>query len=258
MKPLFLIILMFTIISGVLKVNAQNQFDVLVFSKTTGYRHDSILEGVEAIRLLGQKHHFGVTWTEDASIFKAEELKKYQVVVFLNNSDDIFNEDQKQAFKQFINNGGGFVGIHAATATEFKWEWYGKLLGRFFEIHPKIQTAVMKVVDKNFPATFHLPDHWLWTEEWYEFQEPLVEDLHVLITVDESTYDPKVTWEHTNQKSDGMGAFHPIAWYHEFDGGRSFYTALGHIGVAYKDPLFLEHIYGGIFWAATGIGIAKK
>ena len=103
----------------------------------------------------------------------------------------------------------------------------------------------MKVIDKNHPATMHLPDRWVWTDEWYNFKGPLPENLHVLLTVDESTY--------VDEK--GMGEVHPIAWYQEYDGGRSFYTALGHIESSYNDALFLKHLLGGIYWAATGLGI---
>ena len=241
--------LIFCIIFGLSQVIAQ-QFSVLVFSKTEGYRHESILAGVKAIKELGEKHSFAVTWTEDAKIFTTEQLAPFSVVVFLNTGGDVLNDAQQSAFEQFIKSGKGFVGIHSATTTERDWPWFGKLLGRYFKVHPEIQTAVMNVVDKNFPATLHLPEKWLWTDEWYQFEDPLIDNLKVLITVDESTYDPRV--KSNTVQTDGMGAFHPIAWYHEYDGGRAFYTALGHIPASYKDPFFLEHIYGGIYWAAKG------
>lgn len=229
-------------------IMAQEQFNCLVFSKTEGYRHESILEGVQAIRALGQKHYFNVIWKEDATIFNDAELKKYKVIVFLNNSGDIFNEEQQKAFKKYIQNGGGFVGVHGASATEYDWEWFGKLIGRYFKIHPVIQTAKMHVIDKSHPSTYHLPDKWLWTDEWYDFYEPLSDDLVDVITVDESTYNPEAKWDEVESK--GMGDYHPIAWYHEYDGGRAYYTALGHIRASYLDPLFLKHLYGAIYWAA--------
>lgn len=226
----------------------QNQFKVLVFTKTAGYRHESILAGIEAINTLSKQHYFGVTWTEDAAIFNSDNLADYAVIIFFNTSDDILTEKEQSGLQNFVRNGGGFVGIHGASATEYKWKWYGKLVGRFFTRHPVVQTAVINVVDNNFPATYHLPVKWLWTDEWYEFDEPLVDDLKVVMTVDESTYDPNI-----KDKSNGMGKYHPIAWYHDFDGGRSFYTALGHIPIAFSDPWFLQHLYGGIYWAATGV-----
>ena len=238
-KNLLLVIMVFALINAQDSI-AQDQFTVLVFSKTDGFRHESIHEGVDAIKNLGIKHSFGVTWTDDAKVFNEEQLSEFDVVVFLNNSGDILNEEQQKSFRQLINKGGGFVGVHGATTVERDWPWYGKLVGRYFAQHPEIQTAEIKVIDKNFPATYHLNDTWLWTDEWYEFEEQLADDLNVLITVDETTYE----------QTEGMGDFHPLAWYHEFDGGRAFYTALGHIGVSYSDPDFLNHIYGGIYWAA--------
>lgn len=242
-------LLLFALIFMGESIMAQGQFNCLVFSKTEGFRHESILEGVQAIRVLGDQHDFNVTWKEEATIFNDQELAKYKVIVFLNTSGDIFNEDQQNAFKKFIQNGGGFVGIHGPTVTEYNWEWYGKLIGRYFKIHPVVQTAVLKVIDKNHPSTYHLPDKWLWTDEWYDFHEPLVNDLTDILLVDESTYNPEAKWE--NAESKGMGDYHPIAWYHEYDGGRAFYTALGHIRASYSDPLFLQHIYGAIYWAAN-------
>lgn len=230
----------------------QPRFEALVFSGTAGYRHESILEGVAAINLLGERHQFGVAWTEDANVFLEDDLSKFDVVVFLNTSDNMLTDEQQAAFQEFIQSGKGFVGIHGAAASEYDWEWYGKLIGRFFKVHPKIQTAVIDVIDKNHPATFHLPERWLWTDEWYDFEAPLTDDLNVVLTVDESTYNSEVKGK---KPSNGMGDFHPIAWYHEFDGGRSFYTALGHSPLAYEDPLFMQHIYGAIFWAATGRGL---
>lgn len=226
------------------------QFSVLVFSKTAGYRHQSILNGVQAIRSLGDKHQFKVFWTEDAGIFTDDELKKYDVILFLNNDGDVLNDSQQQAFQRFISQGKGFVGIHGASATELEWDWYGQLVGRLFIKHPKIQTARLHRVDSEFPGMSRFPEQMLWTDEWYVFTEELSPDLHYLITVDEKSYDTKRGWNEGEDHS--MGDFHPLAWYHEVHGGRSFYTGLGHIGAAFQDPIFLEHIYGGIFWAATG------
>ena len=148
------------------------------------------------------------------------------------------------------------MGIHAASATEKKWEWFNQLVGRNFIEHPEVQFAVMNVLNKNFPATMHLPDQWVWSDEWYTFEsEPLTPLLNVLMTVDETTYDPGRDWGRGKMK--GMGDFHPVAWYQEFDGGRSFYTAIGHMPDLYNDELYLAHIAGGIYWAATGKGVGQ-
>ena len=214
-------------------------FSVLVFSKTAGYRHDSIPSGIAAIRALGEQNDFRVDASEDATLFNDRNLAQYRVVVFLNTSEDIFNLEQQAAFEKFIRRGGGFVGIHSASDTEYDWPWYGRLVGNYFRRHPIIQSATLKVVDPSHESTRHLPIEWKRTDEWYDFRNDLASDLTVLIRINESTY-----------RGGRMGADHPMAWYHDYDGGRAWYTALGHTVETYKEPLFLQHILGGITWAA--------
>jgi len=232
------------------------QFNVLLFTMTQGYHHQSQLEGVAAMRELGKKHFFSVDWQEDPAVFKDENLKKFQAIVFLNTTGDIFNPEQKAAMERFIKAGNGFVGIHSASDTEYNWEWYTKLVGRSFHIHPLIQTAELQVLDRKFPGLERMPERFLWTEEWYEFGPEHTKGLNYILAVDEKTFDPKATWG--AKVGVGMGKFHPIAWYHNYDGGRSFYTALGHTPADYSDAFFLEHVYGGIYWAATGKGLKVK
>jgi type 1 glutamine amidotransferase len=232
------------------------QFSVLLFSKTAGWHHESILAGVEAIRKLGELHDFNVFWTEDANrVFKDEELKKYKVVIFLSTTGDILNDEQQAAFERYIKAGGGFVGIHAAADTEYGWPWYNKMVGHMFHIHPLVQTATIKVEDPNFPGMDRFPKRFLWTDEWYEF-DAARSKLHYLLSVDEKTYKPYAKWD--TKEGKGMGSFHPLAWYQEYDGGRAFYTALGHLSAAYSDASFMHHIYGGIYWAATGNGFTAN
>ena len=232
---------------------AQGQFRVLLFSKTDGFHHESINEGVIAIKQLAQRHTFSVDWQENASVFNDKNLEKYQAVIFLNTTGNILNEEQQVAFEKFIKAGKGFVGVHSATDTEYDWPWYGKLVGNYFKIHPQQQTAYLKVEDSNFPGMERFPKKLLWTDEWYEFKTPsLANDLKVLISIDEKSYNPATKWGENEGK--GMG-FHPISWYHNYDGGRAFYTGLGHIPLVYSDQTFLDHLYGGIYWAATGKGM---
>jgi len=233
-----------------------SQFNVLLFTKTDGWHHESIHDGVTAMRALAQRHDFSMQWHEDASRFNDDFLKDFDAVVFINTTGNVFNEEQQEAFKRFIQAGKGFVGVHSASDTEYDWEWYGKLVGHYFKIHPVNQTAILVKEDNSFPGMQAFYDRHLWTDEFYDFQPANIEGLNYLLTIDESTYDPKADWGRV--KSDGMGDFHPIAWYHEYDGGRSFYTSLGHIPLVYKDPTFLHHLYGGIYWAATGKGIEDK
>jgi glucose/arabinose dehydrogenase len=210
---------------------------VLVFSKTTGYRHASIGKGKVAIQQLGVANGFDVDTTENADVFNEETLKKYSAVIFLCTTQDVLNYSQQVAFERFIQSGGGFAGIHSAADTEYDWGWYGELNGAWFDSHPEIQPASITVIDHSQASTKDLPATWNRTDEWYNYKK-LNPDVKVLLTLDEKTY-----------KGGNMGANHPIAWYHAFDGGRAFYTGLGHTEESYSDSLFLKHVLGGIQYA---------
>lgn len=235
---------------------AQDQYNVLLFTKTAGFHHTSIHEGVEAIRKLGERHHFKVDWQESARVFNSENLEKYSVIIFLNTTGDILDDQQQTAMEEFIRAGRGFVGIHSAADTEYEWEWYTKMLGRMFKIHPKIQTAKLSVVNSNFPGMEVTPARRVWTDEWYQYGQEMSDNLTYLISVDEKTFDPKVKWG--DNIGEGMGDFHPMAWYHHYDGGRAYYTGLGHVPATYSDPVFLDQLAGAIWWAATGKGIDQS
>ena len=223
---------------------------VLVFSKTAGFHHNSIPNGIAAIQSLGNKNHFEVDTTTNADWFNDDSLKNYAAVIFLSSTGDILNSRQQTAFERYIQAGGGYVGIHAAADAEYDWGWYGRLAGAYFLDHPsmndtfpQIQEAVLHIADANHPATKGLPKDWRRKDEWYNFKK-LSKDIHPLIMLDESTY-----------RGGRMGSSHPVSWYHEYDGGRAFYTALGHTEESYSEPLFLQHILGGIQYA---IGDNKK
>lgn len=212
---------------------------VVLFSRTTGFRHDSIPDGIAAVRKLAARGGFAVDATEDNTLFTAKNLARYRAVIFLNTTGDILDAPEKAAFEAYIRKGGGFVGIHAATDTEYNWPWYARLVGAQFASHPAVQDATVRVEDKNHPSTRTLPREWKRHDEWYDFRENPRARVNVLMRLDESTY-----------KGGAMGADHPIAWYHRYDGGYSWYTAGGHTRESYSEPLFLEHILGGIRWAA--------
>lgn len=231
----------------------RKQFRVLLFTKTAGWHHQSIHEGVAAIRDLGEKHFFTVDWQEDATRINDRNLEGFDAIIFLSTTADILNEAQQASFEKFIQSGKGFVGIHAAADTEYEWDWYTKLVGRMFRIHPAVQTARLTVEKANFPGLESFPKSQLWTEEWYQYDEEKIDGLNYILSVDESTYAPKADWGRV--AGEGMGDFHPISWYHEYDGGRSFYTGLGHMGATWEIKEFLDHLYGGIYWAATGKGM---
>ena len=231
------------------------QFNVLVFTVTDKWHDQALPTAITELKSMAEANFFGLTWTQQDTVFNDDFLKKFAVVVFLNAIPNQLNAGELESFKRYIEQGGGFVGIHAASVSAKSDDWYKKLVGRVFYAHPDKQTAVMTVTDKNFPGTVQLQDHWVWTDEWYEFGEALTPNQHVLLTVDESTYDVRRVGE--KREKYGMGSFPPVCWYQEYDGGRSFYVALGPMEIAYRDPWFLKLIYGGIYWAATGKGIVK-
>ena len=218
---------------------AAEPFAVLVFSKTAGFRHDSISAGVAALQALGGQDGFRVDATEDSQAFTDGNLRKYRVVVFLSTTGEVLDADGRAAFERYIRAGGNFVGIHAATDTGYEWPWYGGLVGNYFRRHPVIQSATLTVADASHPSTRALPIRWQRTDEWYDFRNDLAEDVTVLVRIDEATY-----------RGGRMGANHPMAWCHDYEGGRAWYTALGHTIQSYSEPLFLEHLRGGIAWAA--------
>jgi len=216
---------------------------ILVFSKTTVFRHESIGAGIEAIKALAAKHNILVDTTENAANFNEENLKNYKAVVFLSTTGDVLNQEQQNDFERFIQAGGGYLGIHAATDTEYDWPWYGKLVGAYFTSHPNnpnVRTADFVTVDHKHAATDSLPDRFQRTDEFYNFRD-INPDLHVLVKIDEKTYEGG-----TNNGD------HPMAWYHEYDGGRAFYTAMGHTDESFKDPLVLHHIWGGLQYVLGG------
>ncbi len=210
---------------------------VLVFSKTAGFRHSSITAGTEALKKLGQENGFKVDPSEDATLFTKKKLRKYDVIIFLNTTGDIFNKEQEEAFQHYVRSGGGVVGIHAASDTEFNWPWYGEMIGAYFKSHPHQQNATLEVVDLSHTSTRHLSKEWVRFDEWYNFKftNPSV---NVLIKIDEGTYE-----------GGKNGNDHPVAWYHDFEGGRVFYTALGHTEASYSEHNFLQHLLGGIHYA---------
>jgi len=212
---------------------------VLVFTKTEGYRHESIATGVKTLRELGRKNNFIVLRTESEEDFTAENLANYQAVVFLSTTGDILNEDEQTAFENYIKSGGSYLGIHAAADTEYEWDWYGKLVGGYFESHPNnpnVREAKIEVLDKTHSATAHLNDTWLRNDEWYNYKN-LNSKVTVAMNLDEKSYEGG-----TN------GANHPIAWYHTYDGGRAYYTGGGHTNESYSDSDFKKHLLGAIFW----------
>lgn len=226
-----------------------NKMKLLVFSKTEGFRHESINAGIEAFKKMSEEKGFEVDFTEEAEQFKEKNLQNYHTVVFLNTTGDILNSEQQEAFERYIQAGGGYVGIHSATDTEYDWPWYGELAGAYFLDHPStpsnVQTGTITVVEKDHLSTQGMPEEFEWTDEFYSFKN-ISSNITPLLTIDDNSYI-----------GGNNPDYHPMAWYQEFDGGRSFYTALGHTDESFSDPLFLNHLWGGIQYASGGDKLNK-
>jgi type 1 glutamine amidotransferase len=216
-------------------------FKVLVFSKTAGFRHDSIPAGVQAIRDLGAANDFAVDATEDAGAFTTGNLAQYQAVVFLSTTGDVLNDSQQSAFQSYVDGGGGYVGVHAAADTEYDWPYYGQLMGAWFASHPAIQQATVRNEDRAHAATAHLGTSWTRTDEWYNYRSNPRPDVRVLQSLDEGSY------------SGGTMGDHPITWCHAQAAGRAFYTGLGHTQESFADPDFRALLLGGIRYAAKAV-----
>jgi cytochrome c len=217
-----------------------DEVDVLVYTRTTGFRHDSIPAGIAAVQAMGAANGWVVVATEEPTTFEAAMLAEFDVIVFLSTTGDVLDDAQQMALQGWVQAGGGFVGIHSATDTEAAWPWYVGLVGTTFADHPAQQDATIHVVDATHPATTVVPDPWMRFDEWYNFTTSPSGTVDVLLQLDETTYTGGT-----------MGADHPIAWSHEYDGGRSFYTALGHTIESWSEPAFLAHVEGAIVWAST-------
>jgi type 1 glutamine amidotransferase len=215
---------------------------VLVFSKTAGFRHDSIPAGIAAIRQLGSQNGFAVTATEDAAAFTTQNLAQYQAVVWLSTTGDVLNASQQTAFESYVAGGGGYVGVHAAADTEYDWPWYGGLVGAYFQSHPAQQQATVVVEDRANPSTAHLPATWSRFDEWYNYRTNPRSAVRVLTSLDESSYS-----------GGSMGGDHPITWCHDQGAGRAWYTGLGHTIESYSDPMFTRMLLGGIQVASRSV-----
>ncbi|MBX5438762.1 MAG: ThuA domain-containing protein [Thermoflavifilum sp.] len=213
---------------------------ILVFTRTMGYHHASIPDGVKAIEQLASVHQVQVDTTSDAHVFQMPDLRRYAAIVFLNTTGNVLDSLQQLAFQQYIRGGGGYVGIHAAADCEYDWPWYGKLVGAYFKSHPAVQQARLWIqLDPRFPELEAFPHPWVRTDEWYNWRMPPAADqVHVLIWLDENSY-----------KGGENGSYHPVVWYHDMEGGRAFYMEFGHTAESYAEPAFLQLLWLGLQYA---------
>ena len=225
-------IFLFVFFAATMTSSAQKK--VLIFSKTQGFRHSSIEKGAQVLKRLLDNEKISSDHSEDAALFTDQVLKKYDAIIFLSTTGNILDKTQQDAFVRYIQSGKGFVGIHAATDTEFEWPWYNGLVGAYFSSHPAVQKAKLDVIDRKHAATKHLDPIWWHKDEWYNFKD-VKEGLHVLMNLDEKSYN-----------GGKMGDHHPISWSQNYDGGKVFYTGLGHTEESYDEPEFQKHLIGGI------------
>jgi len=248
MKRLISFIIVFVIFSpfGAL---GQTQFKALVLACPSEYHYEFIEVAKQSFREMADMHHFDMNYSSEAWVLEGD-LSVYDVIVFLNTDAERLNEAQRAGLQRYVASGKGFVAVHRSIGLAKDWAWYRDLVGRSLTIHPIMQTGVVEVVDGSHPSTLAMPEQFLWTEEWYETEAFDESPLHVLLEVDESSYDP--TWIWAGQEAHGMGEHHPVAWTQTFEGCRVFVTTMGHLAAAYRNQRYLDHLYGGIFWAAKG------
>jgi type 1 glutamine amidotransferase len=210
---------------------------ILVYTRTAGYRHRSIPAGIRALTELGEQDGFTVEATEDPTVFRPDSLARHRAVVFLSTTRTVLDNPGRAALRDYVCRGGGGGAIHSAAGTEYDWAYYGDLVGARFTGHPEVQTATVTVEDRDHDATAHLDSHWTLTDEWFNFAAQPPASARILLSIDERRYHGGT-----------MGSVHPLAWCREFDGGRTFYTALGHRDEAYEDPLFRRHLLGALHY----------
>lgn len=230
--------------STVLVAAAAGQPQVLVFSRTAAFRHQSIPAGLAGLTQLAQQYAFGLTATEDHAQFNDAFLASFAAVVFLSTSGDVLDDAEQAAFERYIAAGHGYVGVHAAADCEYDWPWYGGLVGAYFMGHSDVVTASLKLEPVVHPSLMGLQWPWTRSDEWYGFRPNPRNQVTVLLSVDEASFDPG---------PGSMGADHPVAWYHPYQGGRAFYTAFGHTAESFSEPAFLSHLLGGLQWAAGSV-----
>ena len=230
------------------KPNFEKSIHVLVFTKTAGYRHESISSGLKMLYDLSEKENWVITATENAQLLRDDFLSNFDVAVFLNPTGDAICEAGQESFEKWMDSGKGFVGIHAASDFEYDWEYYGNLCGAHFKTHPPAQEATIVFENTDHPAMkpFKGMKSYTTYDEWYTFKENPRPNVNVLATLDENSI------KQFSNDDFRMGD-HPIIWSHENNGIRSFYTGFGHNHEAFQDKLIVEHIKNAINWVAKRI-----
>ena len=232
---------------------ADSQFRLLVVAMPSKYHYEYIPVARDSLERMAKLHEFELVYATKPEALD-QDLKAYAAVILLNTPVEDLTPERRTAFEAYMNGGGNAVIVHRAAIAlpANSWPWYEKLVGRTVGVHPMVQTGVVTVEDKGFPATYGLPERWIWSDEFYTTTNPYNVTIHPVLNVDETSYDPTKIWP--GQLSKPMGKDHPIAWFHSYGKSRVFVTTLGHNGEMYRDPQYLGHLLGGIYWAATGLG----
>jgi type 1 glutamine amidotransferase len=248
--------LLLSVIAAVMPTTAwaDPQYKLLVLAMPSKYHYEYIPAARDEMTRLAELHAFDLEWTRDPKMLE-RDLSGYAAVMLLNTPVEELDAQARRGFEKYMNAGGNAMVVHrAAISAPGNWPWYEKLVGRTVGNHPMLQTGVVTVVDKRFPATFALPDRWVWSDEFYTTTNPYQIRINTVLSVDEQSYDPTKIWP--GQVAKPMGRDHPIAWYQRYGRGRVFVTTLGHNGAMYRDERYLTHLMGGLYWTATGLGIA--
>ena len=231
---------------------ADSQYKLLVLAMPGKYHYEYLPIARDSLERLAKLHAFELNYTSKPQALDGD-LRQYAAVMFLNTPGEELNAAQRSRFEAYMRGGGNAIVVHRAAITPpGEWPWYERLVGRRVGVHPMLQTGVVTTIDPGFPATFGIPARWIWSDEFYVTTNPFDVTIDPVLNVDESSYDPTKIWP--GQVSKGMGEQHPVAWHHRYEAGRVFVTTLGHNGEMYRDPQYLAHLMGGIYWAATGLG----
>ncbi len=232
-------------------LGADGRLAILLFSKTNGYRHEAAIAACEqSVREIAARRGWQVFATENAAVFDDPLLPRFRVLLSNNATGDDWSPPQREAFQRWLAGGGGFVGVHGAAGTRYRfWDWYtDELLHARFIGHPlfpQLQTARVVVEDGTHPATRSLPASFAHEDEWYSFEQSARgPGVRVLARLDEASYRPREIF-----RDIAMGD-HPIVWSHCLDRGRAFYSALGHTAATYAEPEHARMLEGAIAWAA--------
>ena len=259
MKPLtcfFLLCLLLVISAAATHAQPAREVDwkkvhVLVYTKNgKGYVHDNIPYAVKAIQKLSQEKGFKVDVTDDPAAFTEKNLRKYTFLLFPSTNNDVFDTDeQRVAFRRYIEAGGGFVGLHSVTGTERNWKWFKTMVGGTFLWHANFQPFKVKVIDKDHPSVQGLPEVWERADECY-FAKELYPGIKVVMAHDLSSLN-KDEEKKVKDASAPFADYYPAVWHQNFDGGNIWITTLGHDKLSYEDPTFMKHVLQGMHFVAS-------